>query len=157
MRTYLNSSQKNQISFTSALLAMLTEFDNNDTLSKPEKTAMKYVITWLTKLLKSLFERMPDVAERVKRDLKDNRVMLSPRFSKMNEREYVETSDLIDLLEMLVEEHCVGCLRCDFGECAVFKTHQQLQIDVEGGEPEGRCPYGYALGELIRENKGGNE
>lgn len=145
MKTYLNSAQKNQVSFMSALLAMLIEFDQNDTLSKSEKTFMKYVITYLTKLIKSIFNRMPDVEKRVKHDLNDNRVVLSSKFEKLNEREYVELPVLCDLLEMLVAEHCFGCQRGDFVECAVFKMHQRLLIDVVGGEPDGICPYGYAL------------
>lgn len=101
MKPYLNSSQKTQTSFMAAMLAMMTEFDQNNTLSKTEKTAMKYTTTHLTKLLKSIFGRMPDVENRVKHDLKDNRVVLSPKFNKLNEREYVDLSDLCDLLEML--------------------------------------------------------
>lgn len=145
MKAYLNSSQKNQVSFMAAMLAMLMEFDKNDTLSKPEKTSMKYIITYLTKLLRSIFGRLPETEKRVHNDLKDNRVVLSPKISKLNEREYVELSDLCDLLEMLVTEHCIGCQRGDFVECAVFKMHQRLQIDVAGGEPDGACPYGYAF------------
>lgn len=150
MKTYLNSSQKNQVSFMAALLAMLMEFDQNDTLSKSEKTAMKYVITYLKKLIKSIFERMPDVEKRVKHDLGDNRVVLSSKFEKLNEREYVELPVLCDLLEMLVSEHCTSCQRGDFTECAVFQMHQRLQVDVNGGEPDGVCPYGAAY-ELLNE------
>lgn len=145
MRTYLNSAQKNQVSFMAAMLAMLMEFDKNDTLSKPEKTAMKYIITYLTKLLRSIFNRLPETEKRVHNDLKDNRVVLSPKISKLNEREYVDIDDLCELLEMLVTEHCIGCKCADFTQCAVFKMHQRLQIDVDGGEPEGACPYGYAF------------
>lgn len=151
MKSYLNSAQKNQVSFMAAMLAMMTEFDQNNTLSKTEKTAMKYTTTHLTKLLKSIFERIPDVENRVKHDLKDNRVVLSPKFNKLNEREYVELSDLCDLLEMLVGEHCFGCQRGDFTQCAVFKMHQRLLIDVNVNEPEGVCPYCYAYQEWVKD------
>ena len=153
MKTYLNSAQKNQVSFMAAMLAMLMEFDQNDTLSKTEKTAMKYVITYLTKLIKSIFERMPDVEKRVKHDLGDNRVVLSSKFEKLNEREYVELPVLCDLLEMLVSEHCDGCKRDDFVDCAVFRMHQRLQVDVNGGEPDGVCPYGFCYGQLKGEKE----
>ena len=151
MKTYLNSAQKNQVSFMAAMLAMMTEFDSNNTLSKTEKTAMKYTTTHLTKLIKSIFERMPDVENRVKHDLKDNRVVLSPKFNKLNEREYVELSDLCDLLEMLVGEHCFGCQNGNFTQCAIFKMHQRLLIDVNANEPDGVCPYCYAYAELVKE------
>lgn len=151
MKTYLNSAQKNQVSFMAAMLAMMTEFDQNNTLSKTEKTAMKYTTTHLTKLLKSIFQRMPDVENRVKHDLKDNRVVLSPKISKLNEREYVDLEDLCELLEMLVTEHCFGCQRGDFVECAVFKMHQRLLIDVNVNEPEGICPYGYCYEGFVKE------
>jgi hypothetical protein len=150
MRDYLNSSQKNQLSFMAAMLAMLTEFDKNNTLSKTEKTEMKYINTYLTKLIKSIFSRIPEVENRVKRDLKDNRVILSPKFSKLNEREYVDLEDLCDLLEMLVSEHCGDCKRDNFVGCAVFKMHQRLQVDVNGGEPDGVCPYGFAYDGILR-------
>lgn len=153
MKTYLNSAQKNQVSFMAAMLAMLMEFDKNDTLSKTEKTSLKYVTTYLIKLIKSIFSRIPETENRVKRDLKDNRVMLSPKFNKLNEREYVDLDDLCDLLEMLVSEHCDGCKRADFVDCAVFKMHQRLQVDVNGGEPDGVCPYFYAFSQLKGEKE----
>ena len=151
MKPYLNSSQKTQTSFMAAMLAMMTEFDQNNTLSKTEKTAMKYTTTHLTKLLKSIFQRMPDVENRVKHDLKDSRVVLSPKFNKLNEREYVELSDLCDLLEMLVSERCFGCQNGNFTQCAIFKMHQRLLIDVDVNEPDGVCPYCYAYQEWVKD------
>ena len=147
MKTYLNSKQKIQTSFMAAMLAMMTEFDERGTLSKAERTQMKYSITYLTKLLKSMFARMPEVEKHVKHDLKDNRVKLVPKFEKLNEREYINANDLYDLLEMLVAQNCVSCERCDFKECAVFKMHQRLDIDIIDIEPDGVCPYGYMVRE----------
>lgn len=77
--------------------------------------------------------------------------MLSPKFNKLNEREYVDLDDLCELLEMLVTEHCFGCQRGDFTQCAIFKMHQRLLIDVNVNEPEGVCPYGYCYEGFVKE------
>lgn len=64
MKTYLNSAQKNQVSFMAAMLAMLMEFDQNDTLSKTEKTSLKYVTTYLIKHGNTLVKRREKINEK---------------------------------------------------------------------------------------------
>lgn len=152
MKQYLNSMQKTQTSFMAAMLAMMTEFDSNNTLDKTESKYFKYTQTYLQKFLVQLFSRFgAEFENRVKRELKDSRVKLMPKFDKLNEREYVELEDLCDLLEMLVTERCIKCQDKNFVQCAIFKMHQRLLIDVDVNEPDGVCPYCYAYQEWVKE------
>jgi len=101
MKSYLNSKQTTQVTYMSAILAMLVEFLEYDVLSKTERTAFKYAVTHLTKGLKALIDRV-GAEDRIKRNLKDNTIVFQSKFNKLNEREYMDKEALFDLLA-----HCI--------------------------------------------------
>ena len=153
MKNYLNGSEKLKILAFLKVVQMSEDFIEGNLLDKKEKADMKRSMTYLSKTILKVMERLnTDAKKSFKRTIQNYNVYCASKseldiFVKKRssdiEKAYEENKDYMKLVELIMFYNCNDCKKpCT--ECEFYKEFENNHIPElqEGDKP---CKYSYTL------------
>ena len=89
-------------------------------------------------------ERLPDDFKKIDRMLKDNVIVMKPKIQEsINNGAAITITDdrLRDILEVLINDNCIGCTHDNWKQCHIWKLQDDLDVSSMYNEPDGMCQY----------------
>jgi hypothetical protein len=88
-------------------------------------------------------ERLPDDFKKIDRMLKDNVIVMKPKIQEVIDNRSIAITDdrLRDILEILIDDHCIGCTATNWKDCYIWKLQDDLDVSSLYNEPDGTCQY----------------
>lgn len=92
-----------------------------------------------------LKERHGESFNKIDRMLSDNIIVMKPKIQEVidNRSIYITDDRLRDILEVLINDHCVGCTAENWKNCHIYKLNDDLEVSSEYKEPKGTCAFAY--------------
>lgn len=168
MKDYANGEERTKLTYLASMSKLVQDLIGGNLLSKEEKTELKHILTRNEKALKMILRRLkPEVSEKIAREINDYEPAMVPRIRyKINPRTMqIDDDRLRDILEIEINDHCIGCKEPNFLHCIIYNLNDDLEVCSRHTEPAGTCPYAYLAqeekkqrpnyGSIIKEKKGG--
>jgi len=145
MKTYLNGEIRTRLAYLRDIGILYQSLIDSDALSKEEITAMKHARTWHKKAIDLIEKRLPDDFKKIDRMLSDHIIVMKPKINELIDNRAIAITDdrLRDILEVLINDHCVGCTAENWKDCHIYKLNDDLDVSSVYSEPKGTCAYAY--------------
>lgn len=145
MKDYANGADRTRLAYLRDVDCIYSEFINGNLLTDAERTEMKHARTRHKKAMKLLAERLPDDFKKIDRMLKDNIIVMKPKIQEVIDQRaiYIEDDRLRDILEIMINDHCIGCTATNWKDCHIYQLNDSLDVSSEYQEPKGMCAYRY--------------
>ena len=146
MRNYLNGEARTKVAYLRDIDILYKNLIESDNLSKEEKTEFKHAYTRHRKGIALMKKRLPDDFKKIERLLSDNIIVMKPKVQELinNGAAITITDDrLKDILEVLINDHCVGCTSKDWKNCHIWKLNDDLDVSSLYNHEEGTCEFSY--------------
>jgi len=116
---------------------------DGDNVTKEERTALKHANTWHKKAIAMMKERLPDDFKKIDRMLKDNVIVMKPKIQEVIDNRSIAITDdrLRDILEILINDNCIGCTATNWKQCHIWKLQDDLDVSSMYNEQDGMCQY----------------
>ena len=156
MKNYLNGEARTRLAYIRDIGIVYKSFIDSDLLTDAEKTELKHARTRHNKALEMIKKRLPDDFKKIDRMLSDNIIVMQPKIKELIDHQAIAITDdrLRDILEVMINDHCVGCNECDWKHCIIYKLNDDLDVSSLYNEPDGTCPYSYMAEKEKALNKG---
>ena len=144
MRNYLNGEARTKVAYLRDMDVLYKDLIDGDNVTKEERTALKHARTWHKKAIAMMKERLPDDFKKIERMLKDNVIVMKPKIQEsINNGAAITITDdrLRDILEVLINDHCIGCTHENWKQCHIWKLQDDLDVSSMYNEPDGMCQY----------------
>lgn len=143
MKDYLNGEARTKVAYLRDMDVLYKDLIDGDNVTKEERTAFKHAKTWHKKAIASMKERLPDDFKKIDRMLKDNVIVMKPKMQEVIDNRAISITDdrLRDILEVLINDHCIGCNETNWKQCHIYKLNDDLDVSSLYNEPVGECPY----------------
>ena len=153
MKNYLNGSEKLKVLAFLKIVEMSEDFIEGNLLDSKEKGDIKRSMTYLSKTVLKVLERLnPEAKKSFKRTVQNYNVYCASKseldiFVKKRcseiDKAYEENKDYMKLVENIMYYNCNGCTKCAT-ECEFYKEFEKNHIPEleEGDKP---CKYSYNL------------
>lgn len=145
MKNYINGEARTRLAYIRDIGIVYKSFIESDLLTDAEKTELKHARTRHNKALKMIKKRLPDDFKKIDRLLNDNIIVMQPKMKELIDHRAIMLTDdrLRDILEVMINDHCIGCNECDWQHCIIYKLNDDLDVSSLYNEPNGTCPYAY--------------
>lgn len=145
MKSYLNGLSRTRLAYLLDIDCIYKAFIDGDDLTKEEKTEFKHAFTRHRKALAMIKGRLPEEFKKIDRMLHDNIIVMKPKVNELIDHRAIAITDdrLRDILEVLINDHCVGCTATNWKDCHIYKLNDDLDVSSMYNEPEGMCAYAY--------------
>jgi hypothetical protein len=145
MKDYLNGEARTKVAYLRDMDVLYKDLIDGDNITKEERTAFKHAKTWHKKAVAMMKERLPDDFKKIDRMLKDNIIVMKPKMQELIDHKaiYVTDDRLRDILEVLINDHCIGCTHENWKQCHIWKLQDDLDVSSIYNEPDGTCEYKY--------------
>ncbi|URN85844.1 hypothetical protein [Acetobacterium wieringae] len=145
MKPYLNGEIRTRLAYLLDINILYESLINSNSLTKDEKTELKHACTRHQKGIALIKKRMPKEFEKIERMLKDNLIVMKPKTQELIDRRaiYMEDDRLRDILEVMINDHCIGCKIENYLDCIIYQYNDDLDVSSMYNEPKGVCPYAY--------------
>ena len=156
MKDYLNGEARTRLAYLKDIDVLYQLFIDGNHLTAEEKTEFKHARTRHQKAIKMIKKRLPDDFKKIDRMLSDNIIVMQPKIKELIDHRAIAITDdrLRDILEVMINDHCVGCNECDWKHCIIYKLNDDLDVSSLYNEPDGTCPYSYMAEKEKALNKG---
>jgi len=144
MKDYINGEVRAKVAYLCDIDLLYKDLIASDNITKEERTELKHALTRHIKAIKMMSERLPDDFKKIERMLKDNVIVMKPKIQEsINNGAAITITDdrLRDILEILIDDHCVGCTATNWKECHIWKLQDDLDVSSMYNEPDGMCQY----------------
>lgn len=144
MKDYINGEARTKVAYLRDIDILYKNLIESDNLSKEEKTEFKHAYTRHRKGIALMKKRLPDDFKKIDRMLKDNVIVMKPKAQEVinNGAAITITDDrLRDILEILIDDHCIGCTHENWKQCHIWKLQDDLDVSSMYNEPDGMCQY----------------
>jgi len=143
MKTYLNGEIRTRLAYLRDIGILYQSLIDSDALSKEEITAMKHARTWHKKAIDLIEKRLPDDFKKIDRMLSDHIIVMKPKINELIDNRAIAITDdrLRDILEILINDHCIGCTHENWKQCHIWKLQDDLDVSSMYNEPDGMCQY----------------
>lgn len=143
MKDYLNGEARTRLAYLRDMDVLYKSFIDSDVLTPEEKTEFKHARTRHIKAFKMLKERHAESFKKIDRMLNDNIIVMKPKMQELIDHKaiYVTDDRLRDILEVLINDHCIGCNEANWKQCHIYKLNDDLDVSSLYNEPVGECPY----------------
>jgi uncharacterized protein YnzC (UPF0291/DUF896 family) len=145
MKDYLNGEARTKLAYLRDIDVLYKSFIDSDVLTPEEKTEFKHARTRHIKAFKMLKERHAESFKKIDRMLNDNIIVMKPKMQELIDHKaiYVTDDRLRDILEVLINDHCIGCTHENWKQCHIWKLQDDLDVSSIYNEPDGTCEYKY--------------
>lgn len=145
MKNYLNGDYRISVAYLLDIDLLYKKLIDSDNITNEERTAFKHAKTWHKKAIASMKERLPDDFKKIDRMLKDNVIVMKPKIHEVIDNRAISITDdrLRDILEILIDDHCIGCNETNWKQCHIWKLQDDLDVSSIYNEPKGTCQYKY--------------
>lgn len=143
MKDYLNGDYRTSVAYLLDIDLMYKKLIDSDNITKEERTAFKHAKTWHKKAIASMKKRLPDDFKKIDRMLKDNVIVMKPKIQEVIDNRSIAITDdrLRDILEILINDNCIGCTHENWKQCHIWKLQDDLDVSSMYNEPDGMCQY----------------
>ena len=143
MKDYLNGADRTRLAYLRDIDVLYKSFIDSDVLTPEEKTEFKHARTRHIKAFKMLKERHAESFKKIDRMLKDNVIVIKPKIQEVIDNRAISITDdrLRDILEVLINDHCIGCNETNWKQCHIYRLNDDLDVSSLYNEPVGECPY----------------
>lgn len=154
MKDYLNGADRTRLAYLRDIDVLYKSFIDSDVLTPEEKTEFKHARTRHIKAFKMLKERHVESFKKIDRMLSDNIIVMKPKVQELIDHKalYVTDDRLRNILEILIDDHCVGCTEKNWKDCHIYKLNDDLEVSSEYQEPKGTCAFAYMSGKEKEKN-----
>ena len=156
MKNYLNGEARTRLAYIRDIGIVYKSFIDSDLLTDAEKTELKHAKTRHNKALEMIKKRLPDDFKKIDRMLSDNIIVMKPKAQEViNNRAAITITDdrLRDILEILINDHCVGCESTEWKNCHIYQLNDSLDVSSLYNEPDGTCAFSYMAEKEKEKNK----
>ena len=146
MKDYANGEERVKLAYLKDIDLLYTKFiDQSRLLTPEEKTEFKHARTRHRKAFQMLANRLPKDFKKIENILKDNMIVMEPKIKELITRRAIAIDDdrLRDILEVMINDHCVGCTAENWKKCHIYKLNDDLEVSSEYNEPDGTCAFAY--------------
>lgn len=148
MKNYTNGYERANLVYLAVTDKIKQQLINGNLLSSAERTELKHAFTRTEKMLKMVIDRLgTKEGERIGRMVRDNDITMVPKIKELISPQTIRVDDdrLRDILEIMINDHCVGCTAANWKDCHIYKLNDDLEVSSMYDEPEGLCPYRYMM------------
>lgn len=156
MKDYLNGEARTRLAYLKDIDVLYQLFIDGNHLTAEEKTEFKHARTRHQKAIKMIKKRLPDDFKKIDRMLSDNIIVMKPKAQEViNNRAAITITDdrLRDILEILINDHCVGCESTEWKNCHIYQLNDSLDVSSLYNEPDGTCAFSYMAEKEKEKNK----
>ena len=146
MKDYANGEERVKLAYLKDVDLLYTKFiDQSRLLTQEEKTEFKHARTRHRKAFQMLAERLPKDFRKIENTLRDNMIVMEPKIKELITRRAIAIDDdrLRDILEVMINDHCVGCKIENYLDCIIYQYNDDLDVSSIYNEPNGTCAYAY--------------
>ena len=143
MKDYINGEARTKVAYLRDMDVLYKDLIDGDNVTKEERTAFKHARTWHKKAIAMMKERLPDDFKKIDRMLKDNVIVMKPKIQEVIDNRSIAITDdrLRDILEILINDNCIGCTHNNWKQCHIWKLQDDLDVSSMYNEPDGMCQY----------------
>ena len=143
MKDYINGEARTKVAYLRDMDVLYKDLIDGDNVTKEERTALKHANAWHKKAIMMMNERLPDDFKKIDRMLKDNVIVMKPKIQEVIDNRSIAITDdrLRDILEVLINDHCVGCNETNWKQCHIWKLQDDLDVSSMYNEQDGMCQY----------------
>ena len=143
MKDYINGEARTKVAYLRDMDVLYKDLIDGDNITKEERTALKHANTWHKKAIAMMKERLPDDFKKIDRMLKDNVIVMKPKIQEIIDKRAIMITDdrLRDILEILINDNCIGCTETNWKQCHIWKLQDDLDVSSMYNEPDGTCQY----------------
>lgn len=145
MKNYINGETRAKVAYLRDINLLYKSLINSNSFTKEEKTELKHACTRHDKAIKLMQNRLPDDFKKIDRMLSDNIIVMKPKVQELMDHRaiYLRDDRLRGILEVMINDHCVGCKETNFKQCHIFRLNDDLEVSSEYQEPNGVCCFAY--------------
>ena len=145
MKDYMNGEERTRMAYLRDIDIVYKSFIDSRLLTPDEKTEFKHAMTRHKKGIAKLKTRFPKDFEKIERHLKDHVIVMQPKIREVIDHRAIAIADdrLRDILEVLINDHCVGCTDKNWKDCHIYHLNDDLDVSSMYQEPDGVCQYAY--------------
>lgn len=145
MKDYLNGADRTRLAYLRDIDVLYQTIIDADILTPEEKTEIRHANTRHKKAFKMMAKRLPDAFKKIDRMLKDNIIVMKPKMQEVIDRRaiYITDDRLRDILEIMINDHCIGCTATNWKDCHIYQLNDSLDVSSEYQEPKGICAFSY--------------
>ena len=143
MKDYINGEARTKVAYLRDMDVLYKDLIDGDNVTKEERTALKHANTWHKKAIAMMKKRLPDDFKKIDRMLKDNVIVMKPKIQEVIDNRSIAITDdrLRDILEILINDNCIGCTATNWKQCHIWKLQDDLDVSSMYNEQDGMCQY----------------
>jgi hypothetical protein len=143
MKDYINGEARTKVAYLRDMDVLYKDLIDGDNVTKEERTALKHANTWHKKAIAMMKKRLPDDFKKIDRMLKDNVIVMKPKIQEVIDNRSIAITDdrLRDILEILINDNCIGCTATNWKQCHIWELQDDLDVSSMYNEPDGTCQY----------------
>lgn len=153
MKDYLSNTERLSIISALKIAEKTEEFIEGNLFNNKEKADIKRSVTYMTKSILSMLERLnPTAIKMFNKAIKNTKVYVSSnsdieiyqkRKSAEIEKSYEENKEYFELVELIMYYNCKNCNKCG-NECLFYKAFEENCIpELEETDHLDNCKYAY--------------